>query len=442
MSLISGTGQPPFRRYVSTVIDDTDDLAEIAALLDAGDVGAAVAKLRYVAGRAPLPDVVALVGRAGAAAGFADLASASDAVVADPANAQALYDLGYACVERGISTIAVPVLEAALEWEPGNRTIVSELVAAYEDEYRYRDAVAVLEANNDSLLDWPDRYLIVFNSMMSGDVERARRYAAALSPPDERWTGARRRIDGMLHRAEVVPGPLDYKALRAWHYVLNGTLLASVSPYGFDGPMYGRYAYLQDQADECRRTLARAGSALRTVGRSPSTVSTLPDRSSEILGLAAAMVLDLPAQAWQSGVTDTVVVAYDLQHVDPDLLPGLRERPEGTVLVEHATCWTAPPLVAADLTGLLHQTVVPPWGERLMAPPGKQTYRAAADDRPAGVIAAEIAAATDEPTEVAPGDSDSEFQAFVTALRDEWPLRGGHRDRLWSPGPVSSSFFR
>jgi hypothetical protein len=255
---------------------------------------------------------------------------------------------------------------------------------------------------------------------------------------------ARQRIDAMLRRVDAVSEPLTDRSLRAWHYVLNGSVLGSISPYGYDQGMNGRFAYLQDNLDGCRRTLTRLGTALCNAGWAPATVSTLPDRSSRILGLAAALVLGLPARSWQAGRTDTVVVAYDLREVDPEVLPQLCARTDGTVLVEHATCWTAPPPIAADFTGLLHQTVVPPWGERLMAPPGREPYRAPADERPAEEIAAEIADAARSGgwVEIAPGDGDAEFAAFVAGLGQAWPLRGERRDRLWSPGPVRSAFFR
>jgi hypothetical protein len=41
------------------VTEDTDEPAKISELLDAGDLGGAVAKLRCVADRVPLPEVLA-----------------------------------------------------------------------------------------------------------------------------------------------------------------------------------------------------------------------------------------------------------------------------------------------------------------------------------------------------------------------------------------------
>ena len=418
----------------------TEDLAQIGELLDAGDVAGAVRLLRLHAERAPLPEIAALLNRAATGAGFDELVTATGAVLADPGNAQALYNTGYECIERGVPGIAVPFLTAALTRAPGNRAVITELVAAYEDGYRYGDAVAVLEANQEHLSDWPDRYLLAFNCLMSGDVDKARRYTGTLSTPDDGWAHGKRRLDGMLARIDRIPGPLDRQALRGWHFALNAAILTAVSPYGHDEGMNGRYAFVQDSPAECRHTLHRLGALLAALDRRPASVSLLPDRSSRILGLAAATMLHLPAQPWQPGGGDTVVVAYDLSALGGDVLAPLRERAGGELLVEHASCWTSPPRVAADVTGLLHQSIVEPWGERLMATPDGQPHRTPADDRPEEAIAADIVAAA--PTdEVPPGDTEADLLSFAAAVAGAWPSSEPHRDRMWSPGPVPSSYF-
>jgi hypothetical protein len=418
----------------------TEGLAKIGELLDAGDVAGAVRLLRLHAERAPLPEITALLNRAATGAGFDELAAATGAVLADPGNAQALYDTGYECIERGVPGIAVPFLTAALTRAPANRAVLTELVAAYEDGYRYGDAVAVLEANEEHLVDWPDRYLLAFNCLMSGDVDKARRYTAALSTPDDDWEHGQRRLDGMLARVDVVPGPLDRQALRGWHFVLNAAVLTTLSPYGLEDGMNGRYAFIQDSPAGCHHTLHRLGTVLAALDRRPASVSLLPDRSSRILGLAAATMLHLPAQPWQPGRGDTVVVAYDLSTLDGDVLAPLRERAGGEILVEHASCWTSPPPIAADVTGLMHQRIVEPWGERLLATPDGQPQYAPADDRPEEAVAADIVAAA--PTEeVGPGDTEADLLSFAAAVAGAWPSSEPHRDRMWSPGPVPSSYF-
>ncbi|MBX6751915.1 MAG: hypothetical protein IRY85_20020 [Micromonosporaceae bacterium] len=418
-------------------------LATIDDKLAQGDVGEAIGLLRAHVEQIPLDRVAGMLARAGEAAGFADLVEASRAVVARPDDPTALFRLGYACIERGISAIAVPILVTALAQAPGTLPIIGELVTAYEDTYRYEDAVAVLEANEAVLRDWPERYLLAFNALMSGDVDKARRWASRLSTPDGKWAAARDRIVAMLDRADRIER-VEAPPVRAWHYVLNASVLATISPYGFDEGMNGRYAFLQDTAANCLATLTR----LRAVLPGASSVCLLPDRSSQILGLAAARLLELPARPWSSDVDSTVpdgaiIVAYDLSAVDRDILAALRNRAPGSVLVEHASCWTNPPPIAADFVGLLHQHVVPPWGAQLVASPEGQVRRSGPDTRPAEELADGIAAAASALSldpETRPDDSVEHLVAFVDALAGAWPATG-RRDRMWSPGPVRSSYF-
>jgi hypothetical protein len=156
-------------------------------------------------------------------------------------------------------------------------------------------------------------------------------------------------------------------------------------------------------------------------------------------------VLGLPTAPYHPGTPDTVVLAYTLADVDDDTVRALADRAPGEVLVEHATCWTGPPPVTPDFTVLLGQSVVPPWGARLVLDPQAGSRRNPADDRATEAIADEIAAAEparDEGDGDGPPDDDGVLTAFVTALGAGWPLRGGPRYRMRSPGPVRSSAFR
>ncbi len=443
---------------------DVDEvLARIDEHLSHGDLGAAIGALRSQADRLPLPRLAAVLERAAAVTGFDDMVAAARAVVSNPDSPPNLYDLGYACIERGISAIAVPLLVAALEQAPGTLPIINELATAYEDCYRYSDAVALLEANEAVLPDWPGRYLLAFNAMMSGDVAKAGHWAARLSTPDSDWARAEQRLTGMLRRAELV-GPLDATSLRSWHFVLNASVLAHVSPYGLDEGMNGRYAFIQDSPDNCATTLIR----LREVHRA-SSVGLLPDRASQILGLAAGRLLELPTRPWESDVDNALVIAYDLRSVEPPTLEALRQRTPGSLLVEHASCWTSPPPVAADFVGLLHQHLIEPWGARMVARMGEDVRRVEPDSRPAEAVAEDIVAAASAPAtpaasapaapataatpataassasaardaETAPDDTVADLVAFVRTLGDAWPATGP-RDRMWSPGPVPSSRF-
>ncbi|MFE6040819.1 hypothetical protein [Streptomyces sp. NPDC056452] len=425
------------------------ELAEARACLDGGDVPGALRRLRQ-APSAPLEEVATVVGRAAEAAGFDDLRKAATALAANPGRVRPLYDYGYACVERGVSYLAIPALQEALRLAPGSSGMLRELVSAYEDEGRHRDAVDALLAQEDGLGDWPDRYLLVFNAVLAGDLELARRQHARLpAPADDTWRGAWDRQNRVLGRAATAGpvSPLDHSDLRGWQYVMGGTMLGTLSPHGYDAGMTGRYAWFQDSHDQCLQGLLRLKSVLAAAGVRPRSVSLLPDRGSRILGLAAAGVLGLPAEPFEAGREDTVVIAYDLNDtagVDqgPELLGQLFSRVPGQVLHEHASCWTDPPVVSADSVSLLHQSVVPPWGEVLRLGDDGAAERGEADGRPEAEIAADIVGADPTPDGgdgSAPADPVEKLTDFVSAVRATWLQ--GDRARLRSPGPVASSRF-
>ncbi|MFI9151437.1 hypothetical protein [Streptomyces sp. NPDC053367] len=419
-------------------------------LLDSGDVPGALRRLRSGTDGLPLGEVALVAARAAESAGFDDLRQAAEALAARPDDAKALYDFGYACVERGVSYLAVPALREVLRTHPDAGGVVRELVSAYEREGRHAEAVELLGRYEGSLAPWPDRYLLVYNALMAGDLELARRQRTLLpDPEDPQWLPARRRQDRMLQRAAAVAptSPLDLSDLRGWQYVIGGSVLGTISPYGFGAGMNGRFAWLQDTPELCLRGLLRLRTLLEAADLRPRSVSLLPDRDSEVLGLAAAALLGLPAEPFEVGREDTVVIAYDLNGLldtpeGPGLLEQLHERARGEVLHEHASCWTDAPVVAADSVALLHQSAAAPWGERLRVGEDGEVGREPADGRPADRIAEDILAADPAPDEgdgETPDDPDEAFSAFVTAVHDTWLQ--GERTALRSSGPVPSGRF-
>jgi hypothetical protein len=216
-------------------------------------------------------------------------------------------------------------------------------------------------------------------------------------------------------------------------------VLTHRSPYGLDEPMHGRYAWLADSA-------ARVATGLDHLvglcaGIRLTCVWATPGRSSEILAAAAAARLELPLAPWPTiGVpAPGLVVAYDLADLGPGEARRLAERRPDQVLYAHATPWTVDLPVAADLTTLLYQALVPPWGASAWIDPATGAVdESPPDDRAAEVIAAELAAAPALPADEQVADDGAALAALAARV---WPPAPGGRARQWAGGPVPSSRF-
>jgi hypothetical protein len=433
-------------------------MSKAQGLLESGDVAGLLRYLRTDGDALPLGEVAALVAGAGRLAGFDDLEVAG-AEVAHGAQGMpesaALWLFGYACMEHGAGYLAIRPLSRALELAPDSAPILSELVTALEQDGRHARAVAVLEEHESRVaLGWQQRYLYVYNAVMAGRLDKATEGFGRLpEPEDPAWSPAREKVRRMLARAGTVRGvtALDHRDLRGWHFVLTGGVLSGLSPYGFD-VMTGRWGYVADSAGSCAAALARLRLILDAAGAHPESVALLPDRSSRILGAAAAMVLGLPAAEFDpaSPAAGQLVVAYDLNGTDPDAVAALRRRLPGQVLFERATCWTDPPRITADITGLLAQAAAAPWaGKPYPLEDGTIGY-GPADDRAAETIGAEIAHTTPERDQgdgATPADPDEDLRRFAGAVtggagreRDGGWL-GGVREYVPDAGPVPSSRF-
>ncbi len=252
--------------------------------------------------------------------------------------------------------------------------------------------------------------------------------------------------NAMLERGEVAARvcPLDATDLRGWHFVTSGGLLLHLSPFGFSEGMHGRYAMTQDSAVRCRQGLLRLHAVLDEWDQAPSRVLLLPDRSSHVLGLAAAAMYGVPAEPFDAE-TPGLVVAYDLNRLDQSTPAAVAHHHPEQVLFAHATCWTEPPPCVPDLTTYLYQVNVEP-GRELADEDASEPSDAPLDpDDPTVQVAVQAildAIVDDDPDEL-PSDKLTNLVTFTEAVR---PLTAavkaeGLRGPMWEGGPVSSNRF-
>jgi hypothetical protein len=374
--------------------------------------------------------------------GATELAELAAGAVRDPDSPDRLYDLGYALIDAGAPSIAASILWRCLALVGDSEEVVCELVSALESALAYPDAYAILDEHaalrGRSFLC---RYLHAFNAAMTGRLDVTRVALGTLAPDSPETEAMCGTIAAIVERADRVAGvaPLDPLDLRGWQYVLTGSLVLHQSPYGFDDPMHGRYALLQDSLTRIASGLDRLVALARDAGM--PCVYSPPGRGHEIVARAVATRLGIPLAPWPAvGLpAPGLVVLYDLAELPAAEVPRLEQRREGQILFAHASPWTGDSPVAPDVTTLLYQTLVPPWGEGVRIDPDtRQVTRTAADARDPEVIAAELVASPSLGAEELVADEPARWDALVARA---WPASPGLRSRLWAGGPVPSNRF-
>ncbi len=381
---------------------------------------------------------------------FADLLRR---VAADPDDPFLLYDLGYELIDHGLHGPAATVLTRAHSLRPGDERIVTELACALERDGRSVEACEVIlgepELQEQSYLC---RYLLAFNRLMCGDLGETRSLLPRLQ--EVREVDAvlmTRQIEGMIERADAVKGvtPLDRRDLRGWHFVVTGTILLHVSPYGRAEGMNGRYAYTHDSDATCLEGIRRMQAILAELGLTPPRVFALAERASSVLADAAGQVLGVAVEPWPTHGSPQpgLIVAYDLGALEPPVLQSLRLHDTGQVLWAHASCWTDDQPFAVDCATFLHQFNASPWDKHLSVDPATGEARETpAVEGPVESLSRRVMSAGMMP------DALADLPDLLALVRAARAVQGEHaagilrasgaRRRHWSGSPVPSNRFR
>ena len=427
-----------------------DDAVAIERLIAEGDDHAAFGRLRSRLGwpsgktvaTAELPRWLELVAELARRRGADPLAELATEAVRDPDSPDRLYDLGYALIDAGAPGIAASILWRCLGLVGDSEEVVCELVSALESALAYDDALALLvEHPQLRTRSFLCRYLYAFNAAMAGRLDLAREALASLDPDSPDAETMADNIAAIVARADRVAGAaaLDDRDLRGWHYVLSGGLLLHQSPYGFDDAMRGRYAWLADSVPLIATGIDRLARLVDGMGL--PCVYAPPGRGNEIVALAASARLAIPIAPWPAvGVpAPGLVVVHDLAELATADITRLIQRRADQVLFAHASPWTHDSPIAPDVTTLLYQSLVAPWGAIAEIDPETRAVRSSDPDRRAPeAIAAEIAGSPGLDIGELEADQPARWEAL---LRVAWPIAPGTRSRLWAGGPVPSSRF-
>ena len=418
-------------------MNEPDELAAIASLIADGEDREAFTRLRARLGwprGKQLTDLTGwldLLAQLAATRGASSVVDLARAAVRDPDSPDKLYALGYALIDGGAPSIAASVLWRCLALVGDSEEVLCELVSALESALAYNDAFALLEEHaslrGKSFLC---EYLYAFNAAMTGRLDITRTVLARLVPDSEETETMRATITAIVERADRVTGvcKLDARDLRGWHYVLTGSLLAHQSPYGFDEPMHGRYAWLRDSLDRVATGLQRLVPLVQgaecVYAPSIPLAHPLPVSAHEIIGRALARMLAVPFAPWPAiGVPAPGVIAlYDLTELPPDDITRLLQRKRDQILYAHASPWTQDFPIAPDVTTVLYQSLVAPWDGTTSVD---------------NIVEQIVSSAGLDPQEVAADD----LPRWAALVEKAWPPLPGQRSRLWAGGPVPSNRF-
>lgn len=396
--------------------------------------------------RADPSESALVMARIGHQVGDPTVERAAQQVSVRPDDVETLYELGYALLEQRLGRLAAGVLGRAHALAPGDAKILSELACALEVAMQYRGMVDVLSASPAILASsFMCRYFHAFGSVMSGDIAGATVAEQRLAPSPENRNELlmAHRIRRMLQRASAVAGVSDLgpEDLRGWHWVTQGGVLTSLSPFGRDEGMNGRWAWTQDSHDRVHFGIGRLRTALDGLGLHPQRIIPLPDRSSTILGHAVSLALGIPLTPWSDALPSSgLLVAYDLAESERSVLRTLREAQSELPLFAHCLCWTDAGPVAPDITTLLYQSNAAPWESHLgVDPTTNQVADLPADSRAPETIAADILAAT--PAAMLHSEEDAAALVRLCQTIAGTVPRPGHRDLAWAGSPVPSAHF-
>lgn len=282
-----------------------------------------------------------------------DLATAARRAAADPLDGSALYAVGHRLVDTNVLLMAEPVLSRAVHIAPTPET-VAELVAVLELQGRYEDAKAALERTGVADRDPLCSFLLAFSSAMLFDLEPARSRVANLRAVDaEPFRTLAASLEGMVRRADALGDHGRTEDLRVWHFIWTGGVLLAPAPTR-------RRQTLVGWAD-LRRAVAALGEAHQRVHLGVDRILAAPDHGSQILGLGASTLLELPLETWRGEDGPGLLVVHNELDLDLVLRPALRRRSPGQALYVHLVDAAHEQPAAGDFTGTYGLGLRAPW---------------------------------------------------------------------------------
>ena len=409
--------------------------------------------LRADAGHKPLYKLAAKCLRALEAE---DEAQLLEAALADFRSAEAFFAPGLYYARDQNFELALPLLERAHTLAPKRLDVALELAQSYTSRFRPQDACAALQRAGFADNFWAtfefywaallcQRHLTEIAEFV--ELGRANVAHADLDADSRsHLTYALDKLAQALARLRAFP-PETPPRIWDWHFLQYGAAIldycdARVAEDALD-IAGGRWVAVWITSAKVAMLLDKLHRLLTALERAPQRIIALPDRDSEIIGRAAALLFDLPFELADEEASEalaqphSLLIAADQRQLEiASLLPVL----EGQTVFALNLHWLRHGGMTPDIAGLTSQALYLPWeGALQVDPETRQVNRTAPDDRPAESIAQELAATTPE--------QDAHFAETLAFYRARAAyLKGGRyggdlRLPFHSDSPVPGSYF-
>lgn len=295
------------------------------------------------------------------------LALASAALSQNSSDTEAVYKLGFQLVAAQMPDLAAAVLAYGLNIAPQEQRILLELSAALEIQGKYGEALGFLSRSGTN--SFMPRYLMAFNTLMTGDIRSARERAAELTPATDAQIVMLERLTRVFARVDAVTGvtPLDVSDYRGWHFILTGGLLLHLPDP--TEHQFGHYAYLEDSESLCKEGILRLAAVLEIWECGIPKILSFDNPESRRLGLAFAEVLGVPEKTVVMPDEPGLLVIYDQSSVIEEVLALLAKHSNDIRLFTHASQFSREYKVASDFTNLEYGSIISPWNRHIIFPP-------------------------------------------------------------------------
>lgn len=376
-------------------------------------------------------------------------------VLADFRAAESFYMLGLYYANDQNFELAIPLLEHAHALDVKRLDAATTLAQCYTARFRPQDACDLLR-NTGLQGDFWATYEFYWAALLCNrppvgitefinDARLSIAHANLEATQRDNLAYALDKLAQALARLQAFPDPRPL--VQDWHFVQYGAAILDFfdDRTAEDGLSVagGRWVALWATSAHVAMLLHKLAHLLIALEREPQHVIALPDRNSEIIGRAAALVLDLPfALAAEEGgaalaQSHSLLIAADQRELrDKALLPVL----PGQTIFALNLHWLHHGGLTPDIAGLLSQALYLPWEGALQFDlKTRQVNHTAPDNRPAEVIAQELSATAPE--------QDAHFEETLAFYRARAAyLKGGrHGGDLRLPfhadSPVPGSYF-